>query len=101
MSEFDQRQYRLIVDQLKRFTSKEIDLGTVVDNLEGLLNAIERVDEGWKDAFLSQWGKLEDARAFALYKGLNELDSATAERVQDAVAQLKLMALERIDDPAD
>jgi hypothetical protein len=44
---------------------------------------------------------LEDDRAYALFKNLKVLDQETSERIRVAVSKLKLLVLEKIDDPAD
>jgi hypothetical protein len=73
----------------------------LVDNLDGLLNALEGISGSWKQTFLHEWGKLEDERAYALFKSLKVLDQETSERIRVALSKLKLLVLEKIDDPAD
>ncbi len=101
MSEYDQRQYRLMLDRLNAFEKGLIQVGGLVSDLEGLLNALEGAETSWKQTFLSYWGKLEDARAVALFRGLSHLDQEATKRVDDAAAHFKLLVLEQIDDPAD
>ena len=58
MPEFDERQYRLMLAQLTKFEEGQIMLDALVDNLEGLLNALEGTPASWKQTFLHEWGKL-------------------------------------------
>jgi hypothetical protein len=101
MSDHDERQYRLMLSQLARFDESQITLGVLVDDLEGLLNALEGISSSWKQTFLHEWGKLEDERAYALFKNLQVLDQETSERIRPVLSRLKLLILEKIDDPAD
>jgi hypothetical protein len=101
MSEHNERQYHLMLSQLTKFDEGEIALDALVNDLEGLLNALEGISTSWKDAFLHQWGKLEDESAYALFKTFQVLDEETSERIRPTVSRLKLLVLEQIDDPAD
>ena len=103
MSEQDrnERQYRLMLSQLARFDQGQITLDVLVVDLEGLLNALGGISSSWKQNFLHEWGKLEDERAYALFKNLQVLDQETSERIRLALSRLKLLVLEKIDDPAD
>ena len=94
MSEHDQRQYRLMLGQLTKFEEGQIRLDTLVDDLDGLLNALDGVSNSWKQTFRHEWGKLEDERAYALFKNLQVLDQQTSQRIRLAVSKLKLIVLE-------
>jgi hypothetical protein len=100
-TEYNERQYRLMLDQLTSFEIGALPLDTLANNLEGLVNALEGGAESWKEAFLDEWATLDDARAYALFKGTKEFDAETTERLRSAVAKLRLYVLEKIDDPAD
>ena len=99
MSEFDQRQYRLMLNDLNEFRSGKIQIDALINNLEGLLNALTEGGEGWKKSFLRLWGQLEDARAYALFRDSEALDADSTQRVYAAVEHLKLLVLERMHDP--
>jgi hypothetical protein len=101
ISEYNQRQYRLMLEQLTTFEQGQMKLDILVTNLEGLLNTLEQIEESWKSPFLSEWGKLEDARAVALFRQIKSFDQAATERILKAVSALKLLVLDKIEDPAD
>jgi hypothetical protein len=101
MSEHNKRQYHLILGHLTSFENGQLGLETLVDNLEGLLNALEAVPISWKQTFLQEWGKLEDERAYALFKNVRAFDQEATQRIRTAVSKLKLIVLEQIDDPSD
>lgn len=103
MSEYElnQRQYNLMLNRLIAFEQGRLPLDTLVVDLEGLLNVLERVEPSWKQTFLHDWGKLEDVRAVALSENLTSLDEEMSQVLRTAIGQLKLLVLEKIDDPAD
>lgn len=101
MSDYNQRQYRLMLDRLTAFDSGLLQIDALVNDLEGLLHALEGVAPSWKQTFLEYWGDLEQARAMALFRGSDMIEEEAMEHVRDAVARLKLLVLEQIDDPAD
>ncbi len=90
-----------MLDRLNAFEQGKITLGKLVVDLEGLLNALESVASSWKQTFLSDWGELEDERAYALFKNIDVLDEEASERIRQTVSRLKLSVLEKMDDPAD
>jgi hypothetical protein len=89
-----------MLERLTAFEQGRLTLHALVNNLEGLLNALQPgVQPAWRQTFLHHWGKLEDERACVLFKGLNTLDAETSQRARAAVSELKLIVLEKIDDP--
>jgi hypothetical protein len=66
MSDYDNRQYRRMLDQIQDFESKRIDLKHLINGMESLLCALEEADAGWKSEFQSKWGVLEEVYAVAL-----------------------------------
>jgi hypothetical protein len=101
MPEHNERQYRLILGQLTRFENGQLALDALVDNLDGLLNALERISTSWKQTFLQEWGKLEDERSYASFKNIRAFDQETTQRIRAAVSRLKLLVLEQIEHPSD
>jgi hypothetical protein len=60
MSEYDKRQYQRMVDQIRDFESKRVDLKHIINGLDALLSALEQADAGWKSEFQRNWGVLEE-----------------------------------------
>lgn len=96
MSEFDQRQYQLMLDRLVAFEHGRIRLDSLVDDLDGLLNALKGIEPAWKRSFLHQWGRLEVERAFALSENITAFDEETTRRLLEAVVHLKLIVGEKM-----
>ena len=101
MSEYSERQYRLMLAQLTRFEEGQVRLNVLVDDLEGLLCSLEGLPNSWRQAFLREWGKLEDERAYALSENLKTFDEETSRRLLVATSRLKLLVLEKLDGPAN
>ena len=96
MSEYDQRQYRLMLEKIGSFEQGHIRLDSLIADLDGLLNVLEEPDLSWKEAFQREWGKLEDERADALFRNTKQLDKDAIERLSVATAQLRLLVLQKI-----
>jgi hypothetical protein len=101
MSEYDQRQYRLMLGRLKAFEAGQITIDSLIADLRGLVQALLQAEPSWKQTFLEYWADLEVARALALSRESNELTDTEITAVRDATAKMRLLALEKIDDPAD
>jgi len=101
MSEYDQRQYRLMLERLDAFERGHTTIDRLIADLEGLLNVLEKPDADWKQSFLRYWGHIEDARAVALDRQATTLNEQEAKVALDAARRLKLLVLEQIDDIAD
>lgn len=65
-TDFDQRQFTSMEEQLRRYEQGATNLGSLIAGLEALLLCLERADENWKTSFQAQWGVLEEVYAIAL-----------------------------------
>src|SRR6185295_7236568 len=97
VSEYTQRQYRLMLERLDDFQRKKLKIDTLINDLEGLVNALEDLDPKWRQAFLHHWGKLEEARATALDRNARTLNAEESRIVEEALPRLRLHVLEMID----
>ncbi|MBA3958484.1 MAG: hypothetical protein H0X51_08875 [Parachlamydiaceae bacterium] len=52
MHEYDQRQYKLMLDKILIFKEGKTSLGCIVDDLDGLLEVLEERDKNWRRALL-------------------------------------------------
>jgi len=88
MTEYDQRQYGLMLQRLTDFQNGRIFLDILIADLEGLLSSLQSAGTEWKQSFREFWGALEDARAMALFRGsrlLNEQETKVASTVTSQV----------------
>lgn len=63
VSEYDERQLKLMYESLSSFQKKQIQLSSLIGSLEFLLNAMEFVDEEWENKFLKEITTLETINA--------------------------------------
>jgi hypothetical protein len=96
MSDYDHRQYQLMLEQLDQFESKRIDLNHLVKGLEALLGTLEQVGPKWKSDFQRQWGVLEDVYADALDRRYTELPDSHKKLIANAVDKLKTMVTDAL-----
>jgi hypothetical protein len=104
MSDYNQRQYWRMIDMIDAFERDQKNLGALVDDLYGLLLALEGIPDSWINTFQVYWGNLElerAVRAVALHEGSPITNDSSKIRISDAISRLKLMILDEIDDPID
>ena len=51
MSEYDQRQYKLLKSRIVQFREGQIGLPRLISDLDALLCALQSADEAWKSSF--------------------------------------------------
>lgn len=91
MSDYDNRQYALMLEQLNQFESKRIDLKHLISGLESLLCLLEKADAAWKSTFQSRWGILEEVYADKLDRSHRDLPASHQKLVEKSVSELKAM----------
>jgi hypothetical protein len=96
MSDYNNRQYHLMLNQLKNFQAKHIDLKHLINGLESLLGCLEDPAADWKSAFQRQWGILEDVYADAVDKKCLDLPDAHRKLVTVAASNLESMVREAL-----
>ncbi len=107
-TEYDQRQYRLMNDQLKLFEAGKLDLPALIKGIKALLSALEEADESWKDKVRCEWGALETVYAIGLDRKEQGLapdiqtsinDPANRALIDEAVQNIRRLVQERISHP--
>ncbi len=101
MSEYDQQQYRLMLDRLNAFDRGDIRIDTLIGDLRALVQALNDATSSWKNSFMEEWADLEQALATALSRDVKQFHESEIEIIGEATAKLKLLVLEAIDDDAD
>ena len=97
MSDYDQRQYSMMLRLLKAFDTRSVGLGKLIVDLEALLGCLQDTEKAWKNSFYRQWGMLEDVYADALDKGLEQLPPDSENLIEDDIQNLRRLVQERID----
>jgi len=93
MSDYDLRQYKLILENVKVPVLNLDTLKKTIDNLEGLIYAIEEKDDIWNQQFMMQWWILEDIYAEICSTEHSTLSVSAAERLN----QTRLVLIELVN----
>lgn len=77
VNSYNLRQLQLMIDKIYRFKEGLIGLDELIQDLEGLLNALENFDTDWKEDIRSYCIDLEVIYAVALDRDVNpeEIDT--------------------------
>jgi len=96
--DYDQRQYRRMLERLEAFEIGDLHMFQLVGDLETLLTVLEdEVDEGWAGEFSGLCCELEVIRAFSLDRGDKVLSDEDMRRSREIAGQLKRIVLPKID----
>ena len=101
MSDYDRRQYKMMLELLNAFDARIVGLHKIIADLEALLLLLQDTDKVWRNEFYKQWAMLEDVYADALDKGFKQLPPDPQKLVEDAIQGLRQLVEERIDTTAD
>jgi hypothetical protein len=85
-----------MLEKLDAFDKKATPLGSLISGLDGLLNALEGADEQWKNAFLKQWGVLEDVYANALDKTFAAIPIGHMMLVNKAIGEIRKLIAQKL-----
>jgi hypothetical protein len=88
MSEYDLRQYNLMLDIVNRKITSMDGLSNTLNNLQSLVSVLEQIDENWLSRFKSQWWILEEIYAYYDSQGLHNLDVDILDRINKSRQQL-------------
>ncbi|MEK9282548.1 hypothetical protein MTR72_23420 [Bradyrhizobium sp. ISRA442] len=96
IAEYNARQLSRMIEKLDAFDKGAIDLPHLVSSLDGLQSALEGVDAQWKNAFLKQWGVLEDVNADILDRNLTEIPKEHARLLTSTVREIRKLIAESL-----
>src|SRR4051812_33788244 len=99
MSEYDQRQYRLMRGLLEKFEQNKISMRRATGDLGTLLDFLEEKDEAWEALFDSFWKDMQYESEMASYSGVES--KKALRRARDAAAKLKEVMAQKIEEPSD
>ena len=92
ISEYDERQLNLMLNQLDAYDNKKLDLGSLVGRLEGLLHAMEHVTAEWEEKFLDEFSTLESINAEVPKLNKEEIEKL----IKNSVCNLKNLVQEKL-----
>lgn len=88
ITEYDNHQLVKMKQQLASFKKDELPLGSLIGDLDFLLNAMESMEMAWKEKVHEEVATLEEVYAVALDSGVDELDEASTSLVYQSIQKL-------------
>lgn len=95
MTDYDSRQFNLMIEKLNAFEEKAIDFSHLVSSLDGLQSALKDVNTQWRNSFLKQWGVLEDVHAEILDRNLKEIPDGYMPLIKGALDEIRRLIAEK------
>ena len=87
-SEYNLRQYRLMLTKLGQYRAGSFGLAQLVNDLEALGDALESPPESWRAEFEPAWGRLEDVHASLLAEGRSQPGELERELIEQSLSRL-------------
>jgi hypothetical protein len=85
---------------LRSFDARRITFRALLDRLESCLDNLSDDDLPWKETFQGKWGRMEDAYAYASFKGQKTILESDMPAVESALAEVKRLVAEKTGRPA-
>lgn len=89
MTEFDNRQYRLMAQRMLQFEGGKISLKHLVDDVDALLEGVESAEESWRASFRKGLAELKGVCTHAGDRRKKELSAEHRGLVDDGVTRIK------------
>lgn len=87
--DYNERQYKRMLQMIEAYECRQIGVATLIDNVYGLIRALEGVSDEWRSSLLRKWGPLEEVYAVSLHQGKTDLDDCDRKEIEAALADLK------------
>jgi hypothetical protein len=86
---YNQRQYDRTLKRIELYRNGELSLPKLIDDLRGLIWALESVSREWRNTLIGNWSPLELAYANALYEKRKTLNDEGRGNVAEALDDLE------------
>ena len=97
-SEYDQRQYRRMLQTIFRYENGNDSLRNLVYDLQTLVGVLEEKDIGWSTRYTNLWGPIDDIyQVVVSYKGKGITEDDQRE-ILNRTAALKSLIAEKVAD---
>lgn len=98
-AEHDERQYRKMLEVLRRYEAGEGGLHRTIADLEALLLSLDTPEQTWKKSFYREWAVLEDLYASLLDEGLEKLPPNLDAMVEQAIVVMRELVAQVYEEP--
>ncbi len=92
-NEYDMRQYNIMLNIIEEYKENKKSLKQLIDNLDGLLNALENAEQKWKDEFHNEWWNLEQVYAVNNYRGKGFYSEEESKIINESIDNLQEIIL--------
>ena len=96
MSEYDIRQYRLMLEITKKPISSMSGLIKAINDLQALLSTLEEKDNEWLSAFMHEWWILEENYAYNRSENIENLTEMVSTQINISLQKLAEMVDQKI-----
>lgn len=97
LNEYDLKQIKLIEKKIVLFENNKIELFDLVNDLSGLLNALESVADSWKDNFQAEINSLEMIQDSIEDGSISRWKGNVKEDIHKSVSALKKMTISLLE----
>ncbi|MBA3958485.1 MAG: hypothetical protein H0X51_08880 [Parachlamydiaceae bacterium] len=91
MSEYDDRQLKLMLSFIKNYQLGHSSLSSLICNLNALLNVLEDIDKKWIDLVTGYSGDLEEVYAVGLDQEKKEYSLRDREFINEAIQNILIL----------
>jgi hypothetical protein len=91
----DQMLFDEMEKAVRAFDAGRLTFRAYLDRLETCVDHLSDDDGPWKDEFRRQWGRMEDAYAYAASEGLKTIREGSMPAVEAAIAEVKRLIAEK------
>lgn len=100
MTHINSRHYIRIAEACDDYLAGLTSLEVTINNLEGLIFALEEITADLRNQFLARWGLLEDLYAASLEQPERKLLETCRDKLLAAVTEIRDAASRRVDSSA-
>jgi hypothetical protein len=84
---------------VRSFEAGQITFRAMLDRLEECADNLSDVDLSWKEAFQQEWGRMEEAYAYASFKEQKTILESDMPAIELALAEVKRLIAEKTGRP--
>ena len=96
MSEYDQRQYQLMLTNVDTRIDNMRALLKTINNLNGLICVLEEKDIDWTTQFMNEWWILEELYAVKDYEGNDSLNNNDLKIINNSLQKIKILINQKV-----
>lgn len=95
----DQLLFDEMATAVRAYDAAQLTFREFLDRLESCVDRLNDEDVSWKEAFQREWGRMEDAYAYASFKGQRTIPEKDMPAVEFALKEVKRLIAEKAGKP--